>query len=82
MCKSDRLGSAKTDTGYYNYGRKTSDRLSISQLQCFLNNSNLKLYKKRNVISLKSKVCLPIRLFSQCKLPHLPVHTDSALHIL
>ena len=48
MCKSHRLGSAKTDTGYYNYWRPLVNKQATN---AFWNNSkDLKFYEKGNVM--------------------------------
>jgi hypothetical protein len=50
MCKSHRLGSAKTDTGYYNYWKDLILLVNKQATNAFWNNSNIKFYKKRNVM--------------------------------
>jgi hypothetical protein len=50
MCKSHRLGSAKTDTGYYNYWKDLRPLFNKQATNALWNNSNLKCYKKRNVM--------------------------------
>jgi hypothetical protein len=79
MCKSHRLGSAKTNTGYYNYWRYLRPLVDKQAMNAFWNNRNIKFYEKRNVmryctVQSLSKTRLPVRLLSQCKLPHLPMH--------
>jgi hypothetical protein len=43
MCKSHRLGSAKTDPGYYNYWKDLEPLVNKQATHAFWNNSNLKL---------------------------------------
>ena len=50
MCKSHRLGSAKTNTGYYNYWKDLKPLVNKQTTNAFWNNSNLKFYEKRNVM--------------------------------
>ena len=50
MCKSHRLGSAKTDTGYYNYWKDLRPLVNKQATNAFWNNSNIKFYEKRNVL--------------------------------
>jgi len=53
MCKSHRLGSAKTDTGYYNYWKYLRPLVNKQAATAFwssINNSNLEFYKKRNIM--------------------------------
>jgi len=50
MCKSHRLGSAKTDTGYYNYWKDLRPLVNKQDTTAFWDNSNLKFYEKRNVM--------------------------------
>ena len=47
MCKSHRLGSANTNTGYYNYWKDLRPLVNKQTTNTFWNNSNLKFYKKR-----------------------------------
>ena len=46
MCKLYRLGSAKTDTGYYNYWKDLRPLVNRQATNAFWNNSNLKFYEK------------------------------------
>ena len=48
-CKSHRLGSANTNTGYYNYWNNLRPLVNKQATNAFWNNSNLKFYEKRNV---------------------------------
>ena len=50
MCESHRLGSAKTDTGYYYYCKDLRPLVSKQATNAFWNNSNIKYYEKRNVM--------------------------------
>jgi len=50
MCKSHRLGSAKTDTGYYNYRKDLRPLVNKQATNAFWNKSNLKFYEERNVM--------------------------------
>jgi len=50
MCKSHRLGSAKTDTGYYNYWKYLTLLVNKQATTACWNNSNINFYKKRNVM--------------------------------
>jgi len=50
MCKSHRLGSAKTDTGYYNYWKDLGSLVNEQAANTIWNNSNLNFYEKRNVM--------------------------------
>ena len=50
MCKSRRLGSSKTDTGYYSYWKYLRTLVNKQATNAFWNNSNLKFYEKRNVM--------------------------------
>jgi len=78
MCKSHRLGSAKTDTGFYNYWKDLSRPLVNKQgTNAFWNNSNLKFYEKRNVMryrtgTIQSKTRPPVRLLSHANCPICP----------
>jgi hypothetical protein len=79
MCKSHRLGSAKTDTGYHIYWKYLWPLVNIQTTNSFWNNNNLKFYEKRYVMRYRTgtiffKTRLPVQLLSQCKLPHLPLH--------
>jgi hypothetical protein len=88
MCKSHRLGSAKTGTGYYNYWK---DRRPLVNKQeatiAFWNNSNLKLYEKYNVMRYRTGTVLNQKhayrygFSPNANCPICPC-TDSALHIL
>ena len=51
MCKSHRLGSVKTNTGYYNYWKYLRPLVNKQATNAFWNNCNLQFYKKRNVMS-------------------------------
>jgi hypothetical protein len=75
MCKSHRLGSANTDTGYYNYWKDLGPSVNKQATKAFWNNSNLKFCEKRNVmryrtdtILIKNTASLPIQT------AHLPLH--------
>jgi hypothetical protein len=80
MCKSHRLGSAKTNTGYYSYWKDLRPLVNKQTTNAFWNNNNLKFYEKRNVMRyytgtiFNQNTRLPVRLLSQCKLPHLTLH--------
>jgi len=50
LCKSHTLGSAKTDTGYYNYWKDLRPLVNKQATNAFWNNSNPKFYKKRNIM--------------------------------
>jgi hypothetical protein len=50
MCKSYRLGSAKTNTGYYNYLKDLRPLVNKQTTNAFWNNNNLKFYEKRDVM--------------------------------
>ena len=50
MCKQHRPGSAKTDTGYYNYWKDLRPLVNKQVTHAFWNNSDLKFYEKRNVM--------------------------------
>jgi len=50
MCKSHRLGSAKTDTGCYTYWKDLRPLVNKPDTNAFRNNSSLKFYEKRNVM--------------------------------
>ena len=50
MCKSHRLGSVKTNTGYYNYWKYLRPLVNKQATNAFWNNCNLQFYKKRNVM--------------------------------
>jgi hypothetical protein len=81
MCKSHRLRSANTDTGYYNYWKDLWPLVNKPATNAFWNNSNLKFYERRNVmrgtslVQSYSKASFTIRFSPQCKLPHLPLCT-------
>jgi hypothetical protein len=73
MCKSHRLGSAKTKTGYYNYPKDLRPLINKQTTNSFWNNNSLKFYEKRNVM----RYCTGTYFQSQtrqCKLPHLHLH--------
>jgi len=77
MCKSHRLGSAKTNTGCYNYWKDLRPLVIKQATDAYWNNSNLNFYEKRNVMRYRTGTILNqkhLRLLSQCKLPHLPLH--------
>jgi len=74
MCKSHRLGSALTNTGYYNYWKDLRPLVNKQATNAFWNNNNLKFYEKRNVISTALAQLLTKNTVSRCKLPHLPLH--------
>ena len=50
MCKSHRLGSAKTNTGYYSYWKDLRPLVEKQITNAFWNNYNLKFYEKRDVM--------------------------------
>ena len=50
MCKSHRLGSAKTNTGYYSYWKDLRPLVNKQTTNAFWNNNNIKFYAKRNVM--------------------------------
>jgi hypothetical protein len=50
MSKSHRLGSANTNTGYYNYWKNLRPLVNKQATNALWNNNNLKFYKKRNVM--------------------------------
>jgi hypothetical protein len=58
MCKSHRLGSAKTDTGYYNYWKDLRFLVNKQVTNAFWNNSNFKFYKKRYVMRYRTGTIL------------------------
>jgi hypothetical protein len=66
MCKSHRLGSAKTNTGYYNYWKDLRPLVNKQTTNALWNNSNLKFNKKRNVMRYRTDT-----VFNQkhCSLP-------------
>ena len=79
MCKSYRLGSAKTNTGYNSYWKDLRPLVNKQATNAFWNNSTLKFYEKRNVMRYRTGTMfnqkhLPAWLLSQCKLPRLPLH--------
>ena len=78
MCKSHRLGRAKTGTGYYNYWKDLRPLVNKQATNAFRNNSNLKFYEKRNVMRYRTGSIFNqktrLAFLSQCKLPHLPLH--------
>ena len=51
MCKSQRPGSAKINAGYYNYWKDLRPSVNKQATNAFWNNSNLKFYKKRDVMN-------------------------------
>ena len=75
MCKSRRLGSAKTDTGYYNYWKDLRPLVNKQATIAFWNTSTLKFYKS----VMWWGTALVQFLIKNC--PICPC-TDSALHIL
>jgi len=84
MCKSHRLGSANTNTGYYNYWKDLRPLVNKQTTNAFWNNNSLKFYKNRNVMRYRTST-----IFNQkhgfsfnANCPICPVHTDGALHIL
>jgi len=85
MCKSHRLGSAKTNTGYYSYWKDL--RPNKQATNAFWNTSNLKFYKKRNVMRYRTgaifnkKHAYRYSFSPNANCPICPC-TDSALHIL
>jgi hypothetical protein len=83
MCKSHRLGSAKTHTGKYNYWKDLRPLVNKQTTNAFWDNNNLKFYEKRNVMRYRTGT-----IFNQkhgfspnanCPICHC---TDSALYIL
>ena len=87
MCKSHRLGSAKTDTGYYNYWKDLRPLVNKQATNAFWDNGIIKFFKKRNVMRYRTST-----IFNQkhayrygfspnANCPIRPC-TDSALHIL
>ena len=56
MCKSHRLGSAKTDTGFYNYWKDLRPLVNKQATNAFWNNSNLKIYEKRNAMRYRTTI--------------------------
>jgi len=90
MCKSHRLGSAKTDTGYYNYWKYLRPLVNKQAATAFwssINNSNLEFYKKRNIMRyhtctvFNQKHAYQYGFSPNANCPICPC-TDSALHIL
>jgi len=72
MCKSHRLGSAKTNTGYYNYWKDLRPLVNKQTTNAFWNNNNLNFYEKRNVMRYRTSTIFnqkhaPVRLLSQCR---------------
>ena len=58
MCKSHRLGSAKTGTGYYNYWKDLRPLVNKQTTNAFWDNNNLKFYEKRNVMRYRTGTIL------------------------
>jgi hypothetical protein len=81
MCKSHRLGSAKTNTGYYSYWKDLRPLVNKQATIAFWNNSNLKFYEKRNVMRYNQKHAYQYGFSPNANCPICPC-TDSALHIL
>jgi len=87
MCKSHRLGSAKTNTGYYNYWKDLRPLVNKQTTNAFWNNSNLKFYEKRNVMRYRTGTIINQKhayrygFSPNANCPICPC-TDSALHIL
>ena len=87
MCKLHRLSSAKTGTGYYNYWRDIRPLVNKQATNAFRNNSNLKFYKKRNVMRYRTGTIFYLKhayrygFSPNANCPICPC-TDSALHIL
>jgi len=86
MCKLHRLGSANTDTGYYNYWKDLRPLVDKQATNAFWNNSNLKLYKKRNVMRYHTGTVFNLKhayRYGFSPNANCPICiTDSALHIL
>ena len=88
MCKSHRLGSAKTNTGYYSYWKDLRPLVNKQTTNAFWNNNNLKFYKQRNVMRYRrtgtlfnQRHAFRYGFFPNANCPICPC-TDSALHIL
>ena len=83
MCKQHRPGSAKTDTGYYNYWKDLRPLVNKQVTHAFWNNSNPKIYEKRNVMKYRTGTTLNQKhdFSPKANCPICPC-TDSALHIL
>ena len=87
MCKSRRLGSSKTDTGYYSYWKYLRTLVNKQATNAFWNNNNLKFYEKRNVMRYRTGTnCNRNHAYRygfspNANCPICPC-TDSALHIL
>jgi hypothetical protein len=50
MCKSHRLGIAKTDTGYYKYWKDLRPLVNKQATNAFWDKNNLKFYEKGNAM--------------------------------
>jgi len=88
MCKSHRLGSAKLDTGYYNYWKDLRPLVNKQATNAFWNNNNRKFYEKRNVMRYHTGTALNQKHAyrygfspSNANCPICPC-TDSTLHIV
>jgi len=83
ICKSYRLGSAKTNTGYYSYWKDLRPLVNKQATHAFWNNSNPKIYEKRNVMKYRTGTTLNQKhdFSPKANCPICPC-TDSALHIL
>jgi len=82
--KSHRLGSAKTDTGYYNYWKDLRPLVNKQATNAFWNNSNLKFHEKRNVMRYRTGTNFNHYRYGFSPNANCPICpcTDSALHIL
>ena len=81
MCKSHRLGSAKTNTGYNNYWKDLRPLVNKKATNAFWNKSYLKFYEKRNVIGYRTGTVFNQNFSPNANCPICPC-TDSALHTL
>jgi hypothetical protein len=87
MCKSHRLGSAKTGTGYYNYWKDLRLLVNKQATNAFWKNSNLRFYEKRNIMRYRTSTIFNQKHayqdgFSPDANCSICPCTDSALHIL
>ena len=81
MCKSHRLGSAKTNTGYNNYWKDLRPLVNKKATNALWNKSYLKFYEKRNVIGYRTGTVFNQNFSPNANCPICPC-TDSALHTL
>jgi len=58
MCKSHRLGSAKTNTGCYNYWKDLRSLINKRTTNAFWNNNNINFYEKCNVLRYRTGTLL------------------------